>query len=311
MRIAIIDGVNQDIGLNILFPEADYYINNTELDKSNNMKSNNIVTKYDWTQINDKNYDYLFIIIALYDAKEDTKFFKKNIYEILQREIKIINENNFKKVFIFDNYDYDYDPNEIITNEKINLFFKRNYNKTKTYKNNVVPFPFIMFGEISIIEKLTELNLMQNKINRVFFTGTLFIHNDPQINYYRDRETIYNKIKNYIYNPGHLSYSNFLQELNKSRFSLDLNGVGEPNKRTFEILSQGSLMISEYDNLKWPFEETFSEETIFKDEKEFIDKINRLNSDEELYKKCLDNQINIYNRYFNKKWIKEYILLYI
>ena len=250
MRIAIIDGVNQDIGLNILFPEADYYINNTELDKSNNMKSNNIVTKYDWTQINDKNYDYLFIIIALYDAKEDTKFFKKNIYEILQREIKIINENNFKKVFIFDNYDYDYDPNEIITNEKINLFFKRNYNKTKTYKNNVVPFPFIMFGEISIIEKLTELNLMQNKINRVFFTGTLFIHNDPQINYYRDRETIYNKIKNYIYNPGHLSYSNFLQELNKSRFSLDLNGVGEPNKRTFEILSQGSLMISEYDNLK-------------------------------------------------------------
>jgi hypothetical protein len=311
MRIAIIDGVNQDIGLNILFPEADYYINNTELDKSNNMKSNNIVTKYDWTQINDKNYDYLFIIIELYDAKEDTKFFKRNIYEILQREIKIINENNFKKVFIFDNYDYDYDPNEIITNEKINLFFKRNYNKTKTYKNNVVPFPFIMFGEISIIEKLTELNLMQNKINRVFFTGTLFIHNDPQINYYRDRETIYNKIKNYIYNPGHLSYSNFLQELNKSRFSLDLNGVGEPNKRTFEILSQGSLMISEYDNLKWPFEETFSEETIFKDEKEFIDKINRLNSDEELYKKCLDNQINIYNRYFNKKWIKEYILLYI
>lgn len=311
MRIAIIDGVNQDIGLNILFPEADYYINNTELDKSNNMKSNNIVTKYDWTQINDKNYDYLFIIIALYDAKEDTKFFKKNIYDILQREIKIINENNFKKVFIFDNYDYDYDPNEIITNEKINLFFKRNYNKTKTYKNNVVPFPFIMFGEISIIEKLTELNLMQNKINRVFFTGTLFIHNDPQINYYRDRQTIYNKIKNYIYNPGHLSYSNFLQELNKSRFSLDLNGVGEPNKRTFEILSQGSLMISEYDNLKWPFEETFSEETIFKDENEFINKINKLNSDGELYKNCLDNQINIYNRYFNKTWIKSYILSFI
>lgn len=311
MRIAVIDGVNQDIGLNILFPEADYYINNTELNKSNNMNFYNITPKYDWTQINDKNYDYLFIVIALYDAKPHTKFFKKNIYDILQREIKIINENNFKKVFIFDNYDYDYDPNEIINNEKITLFFKRNYNKTKTYKNNVVPFPFIMFGEVSIIEKLTELNLMQNKINRVFFTGTLFVHNDPQINYYRDRQTIYNKIYSYIYNPGYLSYSNFLQELNKSKFSLDLNGVGEPNKRTFEILSQGSLMISEYDNLKWPFEETFSEETIFKDDKEFINKINRLYSDEELYKKCLDNQINIYNKYFNKKWIKEYILIFL
>lgn len=311
MRIAVIDGINQDIGLNILFPEADYYINNTELDKSNNMKSNFIVPKYDWSQINDKNYDYLFIVIALYDAKPDTKFFKNNIYNILQREIKIINENNFKKVFIFDNYDYDYDPNEILQNNKISLYFKRNYNKTRTYKNNVVPFPFIMFGEVSIIEKLVELKLIQDKITRVFFTGSLFIHNDPQINYYRNRQNIYSKIYKYIYNPGHLNYSNFLQEIKKSKFSLDLNGVGEPNKRTFEILSQGSLMISEYDNLKWPFEETFSEETIFKDENEFINKINKLNSDEELYKKCLDNQINIYNKYFNKTWIKSYILSFL
>ena len=168
-----------------------------------------------------------------------------------------------------------------------------------------------MFGDVSIIEKLTELNLIQDRINRVFFTGALFTHNDPEINYYRDRQTIYNKIRNYIYNPGYLSYNNFLIEINKSKFSLDLNGVGEPNKRTFEILSQGSLMISEYDNLKWPFEETFSEETIFKDENEFINKINKLNSDEELYKKCLDNQINIYNKYFNKTWIKSYILSFL
>ena len=35
MRIAVIDGVNQDIGLNILFPEADYFINNTEGTLSN------------------------------------------------------------------------------------------------------------------------------------------------------------------------------------------------------------------------------------------------------------------------------------
>ena len=89
MRIAVIDGVNQDIGLNVLFPEADYYINNAEYDKSFCMNVNNIIVRYDWSQINDKNYDYLFIVIALYDAKPDTKFFKKNIYDILQRE-KII-----------------------------------------------------------------------------------------------------------------------------------------------------------------------------------------------------------------------------
>jgi hypothetical protein len=307
MRIAIIDGVNQDIGLNILFPEAHYYINNVELDKSSTMTSHNISPNYDWSQINDTNYEYLFIIISLYDAKRGTNFFKQNIYDILQREIKIINENNFKKVFLFDNYDYDYDPNDILENEKITLFFKRNFNKRKNYKSNVVPFPFIMFGQTSIIEKLESRHYSETKQDRVFFTGSLFKHIDYQINYYRDRESIYNKISSYIYNPGHLDYNAFLREMYFSKFSLDLNGVGDPNKRTFEILSCGSLMISEHNDLKWPFEEVFSEETIFKNENEFIDKLLKLKNDEELYIKCLNNQMLIFNKYLNKKWIREEI----
>ena len=308
MRIAVIDGVNQDIGLNILFPEADYFINNTELDKAANMKTNNIIPHYDWSKITDKNYDCLFIVIALYDAKPGTRFFKQNIYDILKREIEIINNNNFKKVFIFDNYDYDYDPNDILCNEKITLFFKRNYNKSKIYKNNVVPFPFIMFGEVSIIEKLDTLFYSSTKLNRIFFTGTLFIHDDPQIKYYRNRRDIYHKIHPAIFNPGSLCYNDFLNTIRYSKYSLDLNGVGDPNKRTFEILAQGSLRISEYNNLKWPFEETFSEETIFKDDKDFLEKIKTLNNDNELYIKCITNQLNIYNKYFNKNWIKDYIM---
>ena len=318
MRIAIIDGINQDIGLNILFPDADYYINNVETNKLINMKSYNITPKYDWSHINDTNYDYLFIIISLYDAKPGTIFFKQNIYDILERELKIINENNFKKIYIFDNYDYDYDPNEIINNEKVTLFFKRNYNKTKIYKNNVVPFPFIMFGEVSIIEKLD--NIICNLDNsyktyktpdtrkKVFFTGSLFVHKNEDINYCRNRVEIYVKLSKYIYTPDKLKYNDFLREIKISKFCLDLNGVGDPNKRTFEILSQGSLMISEYNDLKWPFEETFSEETIFNSKEEFIQKFSHLVNDENLYMKCLKNQNHIVLKYFNKEWIKNYIL---
>ena len=149
------------------------------------------------------------------------------------------------------------------------------------------------------------------KYNRVFFTGGLFIHDDPQINYYRDRKTIYNKINKYIYNPGYLNYNDFLQAVRTSKYSLDLNGVGDPNKRTFEILSQGSLMLSQFNELKWPFEETFSEETIFKNENEFVNNLIKLNANDELYKRCLYNQLYIYNKYFNKKWIKEYVLNHI
>ena len=313
MRIAIIDGLNQDIGLNILFPEADYFINYIEYDsKTSSMTKYNIKPIYDWTKINDSNYDYLFIIIALYDAKPNTLFFKEDVYNTLQREIQIINNNNFKKVFIFYNYDYDYDPIEILNNEKVTLFFKRNYNKTKIYNKNVIPFPFIMFGYISIIEKLDNNNINNNtQLPRVFFTGTLFNHQDSQINYYRNREKLYNEISNLVYNPGSLNYDTFIEEISKSKLSLDLNGVGDPNKRTFEILSQGSLRISEYNDLKWPFDENFSEETIFKDAIEFANKVNILLQDEAIYNKCISNQYNIYNTYFNKKWIKEYIMSFI
>ena len=312
MRIAVIDSVNQDIGLNILFPHADYFINNTEIDKSSNMTKYNIIPQYDWSKINDTNYDYLFIIISLYDAKQGTRFFKQNIYDILNRIIEIINKNNFKKVCVFDNYDYDYDPNDIIKNDKINIFFKRNYNKTKKYNDNVVPFPFIMFGETSIIEKIDNTNIFPvNKIPRIFFTGTLFNHEDPQINYYRNRNLIYDKIKHLIYNPGQMSYNNFINNLKQSAFGLDLNGVGDPNKRTFEILSQESLRISEYNDMKWPFDEDFSEETIFKDGDDFIKKINNIINDTNVYNKCISNQMNIYGKYFNKKWIRDYIINYI
>lgn len=312
MKIAIIDGVNQDIGLKILFPNADYYIDHIEVDKKISHIKYNINVNTDWSNINDRNYDILFIIVSLYDTKKGTMFFKQDVYDILQKELEIINKNNFKKVIIFDNYDYDYDPNDIISNKKIDLFFKRNYNKTKTYSSNVIPFPFIMFGNVSIIEKIeNHLESRTKKIPRIFFTGNLFNHEDNEINYYRNRRELYNKIRKFIFNPGDLEYKTFLNYIKDSMFAIDLNGVGDPNKRTFEILSQGTLMISEYNDLKWPFDERFSAETIFKNEHEFESKIMALINDVELYTKCLDNQNNIYKKYFNKEWIINYINSFI
>ena len=107
MKIAIIDSVNQDIDLNILFPEADYFIYNMEIDKSKSINKFSIIPRTDVENVNDINYDILFIIISLYDTKPGTRFFKPNIKSILDKEIEIINNNNFKKVCIFDNYDYD------------------------------------------------------------------------------------------------------------------------------------------------------------------------------------------------------------
>lgn len=320
MKIAIIDCVNQDIGLKILFPEADYYIYNDE-DCTRHYRINsynyyNIEVHNDWEKINDINYDYLFAIVPVYDAIQGKTFYKQNIHNIFNKITEIINNNNFKKVFVFDNYDYDYDPSDYFINDKIDLFFKRNYNKNKIYNKKVVPFPFIMFGETAIIEKcdkelLSYDNYFKDKIYRIFYSGGLYKHEDPQYNIIRDRHTIYNKIKNAIYNPGYLSYDSFLNEIRNSRYSLDLLGVGEPNKRTFEILLSGSLLFSQFHELKWPFDEEFCEETFFKDENDFFIKLNRFQSDNKLYLECLNQQYNIVNKYFNKEWLRNYILQFI
>tara|TARA_Y100000389_G_C17457448_1_gene519141 strand:- start:165 stop:1115 length:951 start_codon:yes stop_codon:yes gene_type:complete len=311
MRIAIIDGVNQDIGLKILFPEADYFIHNIEDDKSSSLNKYDITMKTDWNIINDVNYDCLFIIFSLWATSKTAKhLFYQNFNDIWKKKEDIINKNNFKKVFVFDNHDYDYDPNEIINNDKIDLFFKRNYNKNKSYKKNVVPFPFIMFGNKSIIEKIENKNSSDIKHSRIFFSGTLFKHVDDEYNYIRNRRDIYNKISNIIFNPGRLNHDTFLTYIRESKYALDLNGVGDPNKRTFEILTQSTLRIGEYNDLKWPFDEDFSEETVFKTAEELIQKINFLERNPDVYNKCLENQKNIFNKYFNKQWIKNYILIF-
>lgn len=309
-KIAIIDCYNQDIGLKILFPEADYYIKFVEFkEKIPSMNYYTIIPKFDYNIITDKTYDYLFIIFPLYNIVPNTAYFNSLDLSFFNEIIDIINKNKFKKVFLFDNYDFDYDPNEIVKNKTtIDMFFKRNMNQTKIYQPNVISFPFIMFGYQSMIElidrkyKKSEYNHQtQEKINRIFFTGCL----TPE------RRRIYDRIANNVYNPGHLNFNDFLNTIQNSKYSLDLNGAGNPNKRTFEILTNNSLLLSEFNQLTWPFPERFCEETIIKNAEDFKVKIHNLQQDTNLYKKCFEVQETIVDKYFNIIWLRNYISNYL
>jgi hypothetical protein len=310
MRIAIIDEKNQDIGLKILFPEADYYIGRVEYNsKINNMKKFDIVPILDWSNINSTNYDYLIIIMCCIEAvKEDTEHGKAYYNKILP----IIEQNNFTKVAIFDNHDYMYDPNEYIKCEKVDYFFKRHYNKMHNYKENVISFPFFCFGYEAMIEKIVnneqlEYNKMRHNI--IFFSGTIFEHIDKEHNVNINRIKIYNEIKKYLYNPGIVDNNIFMKYLQQSKYALDLLGIGEPNIRTIEILVSGALLISQKpNNIKWPFPEEFSKETKFLNGDDFFKIIVELDSNPELYQHCIDNQNYIVKKYFNKKWLSDYVI---
>jgi hypothetical protein len=306
--------------LKILFPEADYFIHNdedcTRQYRTSSYEHYGFSPNLDFSSIHDKNYDYVFIILSSYDILPSTPYYKEDLKTIFDKITEILNQNNFKFVALFDNYDFDYDPNTIITHPKINMFFKRNYNRTKKYSTNVVSFPFFSFGPKNMIEKcdrelVSQSEYFKEKQTRIFFSGTIFSKIDyDDMDIVRDRQEIYSKISNYIYNPGNLDYTTYINEIRNSKFSLDLLGVGDPNSRTFEILMSGSLMISQYNHLLWPFTdgESFSKETIFKNETEFKEIIDNLSNNSALYDSCLQNQYSIVQKYFNKEWLRNYLL---
>ena len=311
MRIAIIDNINEDIGLKILFPEADYYICKEKTDRSSSYNYYNFRPLTTIENITDKKYDILFVFMPVRHVIND-EVAVKDIRENYDTKIKkIIDNNNFNLVAFFDNEDYSHDPNLYINNKKI-LFFKRNVDNLYSYPNNVIPFPFIMFGLKSPIERMdrdfiSKELYFSKKNDVVFFSGGLYIHDKKDFNVYVNRIDIYKKISKTIYNPGYLNPEQFIKTIQSSKFCLDLTGCGNPNIRTFEILLSGSLLLQEKNNLIWPFEDKFSEECLFNDENDYFLKLENLRKDENLYNKCLHNQYNIVEKYFNKKWLRNYI----
>jgi hypothetical protein len=321
----ILDFFNHDIGLKILFPEADYFFFKEEIDRQH------LYDYYGFSPIlftdgiiTSEKYDTLFVIATLYDSCENYMgCHKESFYEATQsyfnKTIEIIKNNNFKRVVIFDNYDYDYDPNDIfisngvsdIVSEKNIIFFKRYMNKTKQYRSNVYPFPYLIFGyQCNIHMLLTRVNYTSYSFDRIYFSGNLLHHIDPVYNIERNRYEIFHKIWNKFGNYFETFYSphdEYMIEMAKSKYCLDLLGVGDPNIRTFEILSCGSLRIAQRSLLTWNFPEDFCEETYFDNEDDLYDKITLLNSDDTLYQKCLDRQNHIVSTYMNKQVLREYI----
>ena len=311
MRIAILDNKNEDIGLKILFPEADYYICSTTSNRTESYNHYKFQPNYNVFNITEKNYDVLFVVMPLRHVVND-EIAVKDIRGNYDNFIKPIIENNeFKFLAFFDNEDYNVNPNNYIPKPNT-YFFKRNYDSKVNYEDNVYPFPFIMFGQKSLIEKIdresvSKENYFSNKVDRVFFTGGLYHHNDTEFNVNVNRLEKYNELHNYLTNPGYLPLEPFMNFMRESKFGLDLLGAGNPNIRTFEILVSGSLLLQQKNDLVWPFPEKFSEECYFESKEEFIENLNKL-SNEETYKKCISNQYEIVIKYFNNEWLRSYIL---
>jgi hypothetical protein len=322
MKLCIFDPAHNVPGLKILFPESDYYaiepsefFTYTAINHMNNedfYKLYNFKYETNINSINSNNYDTLFIVLPFLDCIEGHSMTKDYGVRILRLVEHILEMNSFINVSVFDTYDYDYDPTTIYNNPKINCYFKRNYNKTKKYSSNVSPFPYTMFVTPCVLTITLQDNTsidLNNRKNGIFWCGTIFTHENREFDIFRDRQTIYNEIKNTLSIYNNLSHKEFINTLQEYKFGLDLYGVGDPNKRTFELLANDVLIITNRKDLEWGFNngDYFSPETIFSNLQEYYDNLKSL-MNEEIYMKCLNNQRFLKKKYFNKEWLRNYIL---
>jgi hypothetical protein len=322
MKLCIFDPAHNIPGLKNLFPESDYYScepsNFFTYSAINHMNNDNFKKYYGFNyltnlnNINTNNYDTLFIALPFLDCIESHQMTKDYGVRILQFIEFILENNDFNNVCIFDTYDYDYDPTKYYNNKKVDYYFKRNYNKKIKYSINVFPFPYMMFVTPCVLSIVLENNIPNNleqRKNGVFWCGTIFKHENKDFNILRDRETIFNEIKNSIDIYNNLSHDKFITTLKEYKIGLDLEGVGDPNKRTFELLANDVLVFTNRINLIWGFdnEDFFSPETIFTTSQEFFQKL-KLLENEKIYMKCLNNQRFLKQKYMNKEYLRNYIL---
>ncbi len=321
MKVCIVDPAAHIPGLKLLFPEAEYYahepdefftyVTTNHLTKEANKSMYGFEYRTDWETISSKNYDTIFICAPLADYYDTISPELIPYVTRMKNKIKeILASNKFITTAVFDTYDYDYDPSVIDADWKTQFYFKRNYNKQKTYAKNVFPFPYMMFVKPCVLTMAlnSNKNKITEKIPRALWAGGLYNHIDEKHGVVRKRKEMFEGIRDVV-DEGRFSESEFIQAIQTYKVVVDLVGVGDPNKRTFEILTNGTLMMTMCEELAWGFEDndSFHPDTFFKTPTEFREKLNRLLTDEEHYNACLEHQNKIVEKYFTKRWLRTYI----
>ncbi len=330
MKICILDPATHLPGFKLCFPEADYYAHAPDdffryeralqvhhMTPTEFKATEKFEYLTQWDQIIPDRYDYLYIVLSLLDADESSPLVKAHTVRMLNRICSELTEKfHFRKVIVFDVHDYDYDPSQLNLRLKADLYFKRNYNRTKTYTNNVRPLPYLMFVHPCVLtimltaNQTTETQSETEPLNQAMWCGALYNFKDEDHQVFRDRQCIYNQIKNEIVTLNSQPYQLYLESVRRYKIGVDLCGVGDPNKRTFEILASGRLLMTNITELNWAFEgsDSFLADVVFTDGNDFKVKLDRLLSDQVHYQRCLDHQNDLVRKYMNREWISAYIL---
>ena len=324
MSICILDPAAHFPSLKLLFPEAEYfahepdafftYTSTAHYTKEQIAREYGFAYRTDWEAITSAKFDTVFIVAPLIDyfnvvTTELTPHVDRMMYKL--RTLLI--QNTFKTVALFDTHDYNYDPNDVNTELRVDYYFKRNYSKSKAYKPNVFPFPCMMFVKPCVTGLMLNKDLYHNtpRIQMPMWAGALYNHYDANFNppVERRRKDMFEAIQDKLTVYRNLPHDQYIQKIRQHSILVDLVGVGDPNKRIFEGFANGTLVMTMTTDLNWGFYpgDEFHPFTQFSTPEEFHSKLEKLQTDKELYGQCLHKQNELVDKYFNAHWLSTYI----
>ena len=298
------------------YKQYTYYNEKQYLEKYN-ISYKTDIDKYD-------KYNMCFIIFPLlnidikYDEKRNKEFY--NYITSLTNNIK-----KHTKIIIIDNQDYANMP-ENLNNIRYDIIFKRNYHKNMKYDKNIIPFHFVdCCCKVDPIHLLINNynNKTINKIsNKIWFSGRIYKIVNKKYNIYTNRYFIKDlKKKGVIEVVDKLPHNEYLNKIKEYKYALSLMGCSSWGTRHFEILAQyDTILFSQAFRTKpdplnhiFPFEngDKFSEYNFFTSVDDLMKKYNEIESNDELYKSILNNQKYIIDKYYNNKYIYNYIIKHI
>jgi len=197
---------------------------------------------------------------------------------------------------------------------RYDAIFKREYRRTHVYEyeDNVHPYPFQTFGFPNPPWLLFENRVKGSKMEPgCFWSGApIYRFQTEKPDEWCNRRDILVEIHHRLVIKSGLPKEEFLQQFNTYKFFLHLNGTGHLCGRFFEGLSRDSLMLMQEIDTVFPFDEGdyFSPECVFSNPGEFINNLELLSANDDLYRQCKDNQEYILNKYYNYDFLRKYIL---
>tara|TARA_B100001094_G_C18051073_1_gene730032 strand:- start:141 stop:1133 length:993 start_codon:yes stop_codon:yes gene_type:complete len=235
---------------------------------------------------------------------------------------------NAEKIIILDNHDYAILPElKLLDTIKYNFILKRNYHNNITYPSNVKPFHFIdccgNFDPIKFILNNNNIKYTKDKINKIWFSGSIYNHEDKILNTFTNRVNIMQELNKYniidiIPRKPHKEY---LNTIGKYKYAISLMGCSSWGTRHYEILSQSTILFSQACNTIpnplnhiFPFDNPeiqFSTYNFFDSPEDLYNKYLQLEQEPKLYENVLTNQIKVVKYYYNKNYIKNIIVKYI